>query len=153
MRSKRLTAEAEADTIALGRALGRVLRGLDCVCLYGDLGAGKTTLTRGLAAALGYKGRVTSPTFGLAREYRGKRWSIFHLDLYRVGGHETGDIGLEEYLSDPRAVCVIEWPNAAKAYLPEDRVEVELTPRRQGGRKVVLRALGARSREILETLK
>lgn len=153
MRSKKLVAETEGDTIALGTALGRALRGLDCVCLYGDLGAGKTTLTKGLAAALGYKGRVTSPTFGLAREYRGKRWSVFHLDLYRVAGNETGDIGLEEYLSDPRAVCVIEWPEAAKPYLPDDRVEVALAPRRDGGRDIVVRALGARAQEIVRSLK
>lgn len=139
----------EAETIALGEKLGRAMRGLDVLCLYGPLGAGKTTLTKGLAKALGYRGRVTSPTFGLAREYRGKRWSVFHLDLYRVSFKETGDIGLEEFLSDPRAVCVIEWPDAAKAYLPDDRLEVELAHRKEGGRAVTLRALGPRAKEIL----
>ena len=148
-RSKKLVLKSEAETIELGKRLGRALRGLDVVCLYGELGAGKTTLTKGVAAALGYKGRVTSPTFGLAREYRGARFSVFHLDLYRVSGKETGDIGLEEFLNDPRAVCVIEWPEAAADFLPDDRLEVRLTTRADGGRDAALRATGPRAKEIL----
>jgi tRNA threonylcarbamoyladenosine biosynthesis protein TsaE len=143
----------EAATIELGRRLGAVMRGLDVVCLHGDLGAGKTTLTKGLAAALGYRGRVTSPTFGLAREYRGKKWSVSHLDLYRVSFKETGDIGLEEFLSDPRSVCVIEWPDAAGPYLPEERVEIRLAHRKAGGRTVSVRGLGRRGREIVSSLR
>ncbi|MDE2040112.1 MAG: tRNA (adenosine(37)-N6)-threonylcarbamoyltransferase complex ATPase subunit type 1 TsaE [Elusimicrobia bacterium] len=137
----------EAGMIALGRRLGRKLRGLDVVCLEGELGAGKTTMTKGIAAALGFRGRVASPTFALAREYRGRRWTIHHVDLYRVSRRETGDIGLEEFLSDPRGVCVIEWPEAGLDYLPKDRLLVRLRPRR-GGRLVSLRGLGPRSRRL-----
>lgn len=147
-----VVSRAEAQTIALGRRLGRRLRGLDVVCLYGTLGAGKTTLTKGVAVGLSFRGRVTSPTFGLAREYRGKRWSIFHIDLYRVSAQETGDIGLEEFLSDPRAVCVIEWPAAGRAYLPADRLELTLSARRDGGRTIRLKGTGTRSKAILKSL-
>src|SRR4051794_6247011 len=142
----------EAATIAFGRKLGRRLKGLDVVCLFGNLGAGKTTLTKGLAAALGYKGRVVSPTFGLAREYRAKRLSIYHVDLYRVAAKETGDIGLEEFVGDPRGVCVIEWPQAGLDYMPKDRLELTLSPRRDGGRTIRLKGLGPRSKDILRAL-
>jgi tRNA threonylcarbamoyladenosine biosynthesis protein TsaE len=144
---------SEAETIRLGKKLGSKLKGYDVVCLYGDLGAGKTTLTKGLAAALGYKGRVTSPTFGLAREYRAKKLSVFHVDLYRVSSKETGDIGLEEFVSDPRAVCVIEWPEAGLAYLPPDRLEVRLATRKDEGRTIRIKGRGPRSREIAGALR
>ena len=143
---------SEKETMTLGRKLGRRLRGLDVVCLYGNLGAGKTTLTKGLADALGFKGRVTSPTFGLAREYRGKKVSIFHVDLYRVSSKETGDIGLEEFVSDPRAVCVIEWAEAGLAYMPPDRLELRLSTRRDGGRTIKAKGLGPRGRELVGAL-
>ncbi len=145
-----IVTRSEKETMALGRKLGARLRGLDVVCLYGNLGAGKTTLTKGLAAAMGFKGRVVSPTFGLAREYRGKKLSIFHVDLYRVAARETGDIGLEEFVSDPRAVCVIEWPEAGLAYMPPDRLELRLSTRRDGGRTIKLKGLGPRGRELAE---
>ena len=144
---------SETQTRLLGRRLGRLLSGADVVCLFGELGAGKTTLTQGLAAGMGYKGRVTSPTFGLAREYRGRRWSIYHLDLYRVGARQTGDIGIEEYLQDPRGVCVIEWPEAALAYYPKDRLEIRLQAIPGGRRRIFLRGLGLRSRGVVRRLK
>lgn len=141
---------SEAETIALGRRLGRRLKGLDVVCLYGGLGAGKTTLTKGLAVGLGFRGLVTSPTFGLAREYRGQKYSVFHLDLYRVASNETGDIGLEDYVGDPRAVCVVEWPEAGLAYMPKDRLELRLKARKDGGRTISMKGLGPRSRALLK---
>lgn len=148
----RIVTRSEAQTVALGKKLGGRLRGLDVVLLYGDLGAGKTTLTKGLAAALGYKGRVTSPTFGLAREYRGRRYCIYHVDLYRVASKETGDIGLEEFVSDPRGVAVVEWPQAGLAYFPKDRVEVRLKARKDGGRTLAFKGTGKRSKEIVAKL-
>jgi tRNA threonylcarbamoyladenosine biosynthesis protein TsaE len=147
----RLTTHSPEETQSLGRRLGRLLKGLDVVCLYGNLGSGKTTLTRGIAAGAGFKGRVMSPTFGLARLYRGRRLSLNHLDLYRVAANETGDIGIEDFLHDPKAACVIEWPEAGAAYYPKDRLEVRL--RQAGeGRKLAFKALGRRSRELLARL-
>jgi tRNA threonylcarbamoyladenosine biosynthesis protein TsaE len=146
------TASEEA-TRAFGKRLGKLLRGLDIVLLYGELGAGKTTLTKGLALGAGFKGRVMSPTFGLAREYRGKKMTIYHVDLYRVSFKETGDIGLEEFVNDSRAVCVVEWPQAGLAYYPKDRLEARLSVARDGARRIALKALGPRSREIVRRLE
>ncbi|MBI3554294.1 MAG: tRNA (adenosine(37)-N6)-threonylcarbamoyltransferase complex ATPase subunit type 1 TsaE [Elusimicrobia bacterium] len=140
------------ETQALGRKLGRLLKGLDVVCLYGELGSGKTTMTKGIAAGAGFRGRVMSPTFGLARLYRGKRLTLNHLDLYRVGAAETGDIGLEDFLHDPKAACVIEWPQAGAAYYPKDRLEVRLS-HAADGRRLAFKAMGRRSRELLRRLE
>jgi len=148
----RLTTATADETRALGLKLGRLLKGLDVVCLYGNLGSGKTTLTKGIAAGAGFKGRVMSPTFGLMRLYRGKRLWLNHLDLYRIDAKETGDIGIEDFLHDPKAACVIEWPEAGAAYYPADRLEVRLA-HAAGGRKLAFKALGKRSRDLLRRLK
>ncbi|MBI3289685.1 MAG: tRNA (adenosine(37)-N6)-threonylcarbamoyltransferase complex ATPase subunit type 1 TsaE [Elusimicrobia bacterium] len=136
----------EAETIALGARLGRRLKGGDLVLLRGELGAGKTTLVRGLARGAGYRGRVSSPTFALAHSYKGKRLTLHHLDLYRVKAGETGELGLEELLADPRAAVVVEWPQAAGVW-PEDRLDMTLAHDR-GGRKVSLWAMGSRGRTL-----
>ncbi|MBI3563813.1 MAG: tRNA (adenosine(37)-N6)-threonylcarbamoyltransferase complex ATPase subunit type 1 TsaE, partial [Elusimicrobia bacterium] len=77
----RLSLAAEAETVRLGEVIGRELRAGDLVLLRGELGAGKTTLVRGLARAAGFRGRVSSPTFALAHVYRGERLTLHHLDL------------------------------------------------------------------------
>ena len=146
--------KSPAETEALGASLGRKLRALDLVCLYGDLGSGKTTFSRGLARGAGYGGRVMSPTFGLARLYRGKKLSLWHLDLYRVGDQETGDIGIEDFLSDTKAACVVEWPEAGRIYWPKDRLEARFSHAQEGkARRIELKALGTRSRELLKAVR
>ena len=142
------------QTRSLGLRLGRILRRGDLVCLYGTLGSGKTTLTRGLARGAGYRGRVMSPTFGLARVYRGRRALVYHLDLYRVGPDETGDVGIEDYVRDPSAVCVVEWPEAGRAYYPRERLELRFSHADGGkSRRIGFKALGPRPRYILMRLK
>src|SRR5471030_524953 len=120
----RLSTAAEGETIRLGELIGRSLRAGDVVLLYGELGAGKTTMVRGLARGVGYRGRVSSPTFALAHVYRGKRLTLHHLDLYRLKKGETDELGLDELLNDPRGAVVVEWPQIAR--WPKKRVEVRL---------------------------
>ena len=145
------TTKTEAQTLALGSRLGRLLKGYDVVCLDGDLGSGKTTLTRGLAKGAGSRNRVASPTFALARIYRSPRWLIYHVDLYRVSPDQTRDIGLEEFTSDPRGICVVEWPKAGAAYYPQDRLEVRLA-HLKAGRRLRFIGKGPRSRRIIRQL-
>lgn len=140
------------QTQALGQRLGRLLRGGDLVCLYGELGSGKTTLTRGLARGAGSRVRVLSPTFGLVRVYRASCGPVYHIDLYRVVPKQTRNIGLEEYLGDPCGIAVVEWPMAAEEYYPQDRLEVNLSHVARG-RRLRFRARGPRSREILRRLE
>lgn len=115
----------ERETEALGAALAARLRPGDVVAYLGDLGAGKTAFTRGLARGLGCTGRVTSPTFTIVNEHQG-RVPLFHFDWYRLGGEEElFDIGWEEYLARG-GVCAVEWSERAPEALPEGTVTVTI---------------------------
>lgn len=115
------------ETWNLARRLAAELKPGDIVCLEGDLGAGKTTFTQGLAAALGVSGRVTSPTFCIVQEHRGKDAFLVHMDLYRLRGEEDVlSIGWEDYLSEG-AILVVEWPERAGMLIPPDAQHVRLT--------------------------
>ena len=114
-----------AETEDLGRRLAARLRSGDVVAYYGDLGAGKTAFTRGLAAGLGCTGRVSSPTFTIVNEYDGAL-PLFHFDLYRLSGEEElFDIGWEDYLSR-RGVCAVEWSERIGEALPAESVSVTI---------------------------
>ena len=118
---------ADADaTEALGAALAGRLRSGDAVCLYGPLGAGKTTLARGLIRALtGPDEEVPSPTFTLVQLYDGLDFPISHFDLYRLEqASEADELGLDESLEDGAAL--IEWPQRLGGRLPRDRLDVEI---------------------------
>lgn len=138
----RLVASVEAETIRLGEIIGRSLRAGDVVLLYGEIGSGKTTLTRGIALGIGYRGRVSSPTFALAHVYRGRRLTLHHLDLYRLKDGETGELGIDELLNDRGGAVVVEWPQAAR--WPKGRVEVRLAHARPG-RRISVRDRRAKS--------
>ena len=106
------------ETWALAKELAKELKPGDIVCLEGDLGAGKTTFTQGLAAALGVPGRVTSPTFCIVQEHQSPDVLLVHMDLYRLHGEEDVEaIGWEDYLSRG-AIIAVEWPERAGALLP-----------------------------------
>ncbi len=112
-----LESHSEEETEALAGELARTLRPGDVLALEGELGAGKTAFTRGLAAGLGYPGRVTSPTFTVVNEYEGGRLPLFHFDMYRL--EDAGalfDIGWEDYLNRG-GVCCVEWSQRGGEYL------------------------------------
>jgi len=127
------------DTLAFGRAIGGLLRPGDLVLLVGDLGAGKTTLTKGIAAGMGVTGTVTSPTFVLARVHRGPGPALIHVDAYRLGGSaELDDLDLDTDLS--RAAVVIEWGEGIAAGLASDPLHIKLTRHPDDTRSVVVSA-------------
>ena len=103
------------ETEALGAALGRVLTPGSVIAYRGDLGAGKTAFTRGLARGLGYPDMVTSPTYTIVNEYLGGRLPLFHFDMYRLrSAEDLWDIGWEDYL-DRGGVCAVEWSENVSA--------------------------------------
>jgi len=144
------------ETAALAAGLASLLRPGDIVCLRGDLGAGKTTFTRALAAAIGSRAPVSSPTFTLIHEYHGGRFPIYHADAYRLTGpQDVRDTGLEEYLLAGDGVAVIEWPERIEAALPSDRLDISFADTGLEARRVVLTATGpawADRGELLATL-
>ena len=124
------------ETWAIAKEFAAGLRPGDIVCLEGDLGAGKTTFTQGLAAALGVKGRVTSPTFCIVQEHRSaprpaapdaQPTLLVHMDLYRLHGEDDVlDIGWEDYLAEG-AVLVVEWPERAGSLIPPEARHIVFT--------------------------
>ena len=115
------------DTRAWGKRLGAVLRAGDLVVLTGDLGAGKTTLTQGIAEGLGVRGPVTSPTFVIARVHPSLVGgpALVHVDAYRLGGlAELDDLDLDTSLED--SVTIVEWGHGLAEGLSEDRLEITL---------------------------
>ncbi len=126
----------EAATVAYGASLAtRLLDDLSgdaIVFLTGDLGAGKTTLVRGILRRLGYDGAVKSPTYTLVEPYSLEAGAIYHLDLYRVGhGEELSFVGIDDLLEE-RAIKLIEWPERAEGFLPKPDIVLTLTVDGQG---------------------
>lgn len=117
------TMHGPEETLALGRRLADFLQPGDTIALYGDLGSGKTVMTKGICAGLGVNDPVTSPSFTLIQEYYG-RMMVYHLDFYRLNSEtEIEDLDIDRYL-DNDGVCVVEWAERGEALLPEDRFSV-----------------------------
>ena len=120
-----MVTSAVAETIALGEVLGRVAAAGDLICLWGDLGAGKTQVAKGIAQGLGIDATVNSPTFILMNEYAG-RMPLFHVDLYRLA--DAADALAGGVIDDRQAdgVTVVEWPERMGAVLPAGRLDVRI---------------------------
>ena len=117
---------SEADTRRLGLEIADALEPGDVVALVGDLGTGKTALTKYIAEGLGIKEEINSPTFTIVKEYRSGRLPLYHFDVYRLGsGEELLDIGAGEML-DGDGACVIEWADIAADVLPSDSLAIRL---------------------------
>ena len=115
-----------AETESAGADLAAGLGPGAVIAFTGDLGAGKTAFTRGLARGLGVRERVTSPTFTIVNEYEGGRLPLFHFDMYRLGSaDELFDIGWEDYLSRG-GVCAVEWSENIAEALEEDTIRVDI---------------------------
>ncbi len=129
---------SERDTQALAEKLAKSdLCG--SVWLSGDLGAGKTTLTRYWLQALGHKGAVKSPTYTLVEPYQINKKSVYHADLYRLQDPEELEfIGFEDYLADEKALIIIEWASRASDYLPEPMMRIHIKTQDDGSRKVTV---------------
>ena len=128
------------ETEELGERLGRALSPGDVVAFTGDLGAGKTAFTRGIARGLGIGDRVTSPTFAIVNEYRSDEGGelIYHFDFYRIKKlSEVYDMGYEDYFYSG-ALCFIEWPELVEDLLPGDAVKVNIEELEDGSRCITL---------------
>jgi len=135
-----------SDTLNLGEKLGKLLNEGDIICLDGDLGAGKTHFTKGIAKGLGIDDYITSPTFNIVNEYQG-RLKLYHFDVYRVNDpDEIYAIGFDEYIFSD-AVSVIEWSNYIEDLIPCERINItinKLPDKGENYRQIVINYVGNR---------
>ena len=123
---KLLHIASEKETERIGEAIGRAAEPGTVVALIGDLGTGKTTLTKSIARGLGVTETVTSPTFNIIREYKSGRIPLYHFDVYRIGDpDEMFELGYEEYFYGD-GICVVEWADIIEELLPEDAVIIRI---------------------------
>jgi tRNA threonylcarbamoyladenosine biosynthesis protein TsaE len=116
----------EEETRMFGIKLARMLKAGDIVCLIGDLGTGKTTLTKSIAEGLGIEETVTSPTFTIVHEYNDGRLPLYHFDVYRITDiADMDELGYEEYFYG-QGVCVIEWADQILEIIPEGSIMINL---------------------------
>ena len=149
-----VTSESVGQTARLGMILGELLSEGSFVALVGGLGAGKTVLTKGIAQGLGVADdrEVTSPSFVLVNEYRG-RIPVYHVDLYRLESpSEVEGIGWDEFISGP-GVTLVEWADKAEKHLPEERMEVHLEWAGETKRRLLFCGKGQIGQKVIEQLR
>lgn len=118
------------ETKKFAKNFAKILQGGEVVLLGGDLGAGKTTFTKSVLKCLGVKDEVTSPTFTIMREYNGKKFKIYHFDMYRLtSGQEAKEFGLEDYIysKNKDSIVFIEWPENVQDILVGDFIKVDIS--------------------------
>ncbi|MCL7748820.1 tRNA (adenosine(37)-N6)-threonylcarbamoyltransferase complex ATPase subunit type 1 TsaE [Halalkalibacter alkaliphilus] len=150
MEEWKLKTESPEETMQLAEKLAEIVQPGDVITLEGDLGAGKTSFTKGFAKGLGVKRVVNSPTFTIIKEYKG-RIPLYHMDVYRMED-EMEDLGLEEYFYG-EGVSVIEWPSMIPNQLPEDCLAISLFHLGETSREITVQTSGVRSLELLKELR
>jgi tRNA threonylcarbamoyladenosine biosynthesis protein TsaE len=146
--------KGEGEMRAFGVKLGAFLRGGEVIELVGDVGAGKTSLTKGIAAGLGVDEDVQSPSFTISRVYETpQHLYLAHYDFYRL--HDAGVMAneLKEAVGDPHNITVVEWADIVKGVLPADRLSVHITPTAEHERRLEIKAGGEISQGILRKLE
>jgi len=141
------------ETKDFGIKLGNILKSGDIVCLNGDLGAGKTTLTKSIGLGLGVTDYITSPTFTLINQYNG-RLAVYHFDVYRLeNADELYDLGFDEYFYG-KGVCIIEWAEKIEKLLPRERIVLDIEKGKDIDERVIrITGHGNRYIEILKELE
>lgn len=136
MKKQTVIIKNESETAAFGIDLGKRACPGTVIALTGDLGAGKTTLTKAIAQGLGISDMITSPTFNIVKEYDGGRLPLYHFDVYRIGdADEMYELGYEEYFYG-NGVCVVEWADLIEDLLPENAVRIQLEYGGEEGKRI-----------------
>ncbi len=142
------------ETLVFGECIGRCLSGGECIVLVGDIGAGKTTITKGIARGLAVVDDIQSPTFTISRVYDGRdSIRLVHYDFYRLSDPGLMKIELAESLTDPHVVTVIEWAQDVSHILPEDHLTIAVTPSGEKTRQYICQAGGDKSARLIKKLQ
>ncbi|GIN93408.1 tRNA (adenosine(37)-N6)-threonylcarbamoyltransferase complex ATPase subunit type 1 TsaE [Siminovitchia terrae] len=149
MKTYEIISSNPEDTLEIARRLGKILKPADVLLLEGDLGAGKTTFTKGLASGLGIKRNVNSPTFTIIKEYHG-RIPLYHMDVYRLED-SFEDLGFDEYFYGD-GVTVVEWAQFIEDQLPQSHLSLYIYHENQNQRRIVFQPTGTRYEALCEEL-
>ena len=145
----KVTMRSEEDTILLAQNIESEKFPNMVICLYGELGSGKTVFSKAFASAMGIDG-VTSSTFNIIKEYNGEL-PLYHMDVYRLEDENVDNLGIEEYF-DKGGVSIIEWADLIKDYLPEERLDIKFKVIDENTRVLVLRPHGEEYIRICEDI-
>jgi tRNA threonylcarbamoyladenosine biosynthesis protein TsaE len=150
---KKVLSQSAEDTLKFGKHLASLLKKGDIICFYGNLGAGKTTMIKGIADGLQVKSDyVHSPTFTLMNVYEHGRIPLYHFDMYRIEKpDQLFDIGYDEFLYG-NGVSVIEWSEKFGPLLPKERFEIHLEHKGEDGREIGLKAIGKRYEKLAASI-
>lgn len=146
----KITSRNENDTIEIAQNLESEKFPNMIICLYGDLGSGKTVFSKGFAQALGIDEPVTSPTFNIIKEYTTGEMPLYHMDVYRLDGNVDG-VDIEDYYSK-NGVVIIEWADTIKDYLPEERLDIKFKVIDEDSRMLVFIPHGRVYEDICEAI-
>ncbi len=126
---------SEKQTKEIAHKISSELDSFNVICLYGEMGAGKTTFTKALAQSLGVKNRVISPTYIFVRTYKGNNKKIYHIDAYRFNSESSID-EIKEILEDNNAIIIIEWAEKIKRILPKKRIDIDFLYKNENEREI-----------------
>tara|TARA_B100000508_G_scaffold28747_1_gene21621 strand:- start:1740 stop:2258 length:519 start_codon:yes stop_codon:yes gene_type:complete len=141
----------EIATVAMGNKVAAIIEQGAVIYLHGDLGAGKTTFTRGVVQGFGHTGKVKSPTYTLVEPYELTRANVYHFDLYRLGDPEELEyMGIRDYFSE-QAICIVEWPEKGGEFIPVPDLDITLSYVGDE-RKIVMNSASERGIAIVEKL-
>lgn len=141
------------EMLVFGEKIGQLLRGGEIIELLGDVGAGKTTLVKGVAAGMGIDETIQSPTFTISRLYEGNEGiRLAHYDFYRLTDAGIMSDEISEVISDKKVVTIIEWGGAVAGVLPADRLTIVVVSPTEESRRLTLLAAGPKSERILEKI-
>lgn len=150
---KTIYTKNEEETMKLAKKLADFLLPGMTILMFGDLGAGKTTFTKGIGAGLGVKRIIKSPTYTIVREYTDGRLPLYHVDLYRLEESEVIDLALDEYF-DGEGVSIVEWPTVSPEDLPKEVLEIHLATDLDNlnNRTIQFKAKGKQYEQLVENL-
>lgn len=146
----KITTRNETETVEIAQNLESEKFSNMVICLYGDLGSGKTVFSKGFAQALGIDEPVTSPTFNIIKEYTSGEMPLYHMDVYRLDG-KVDDLGLEDYFHK-NGIVIIEWADTIKDYLPTDRLDIKFKIIDEDSRMLVFIPHGRQYEDICEAI-